>query len=444
MKQPVVDKYSALSNSDLQVQVEDYRRQINDLNTVIGRVARLSNFFNKIETVDSVKEIFNLFIDELKSLFEIKFAGLFLLDKDELDFELFTVNPQELFKECQNLFTEDVEAGVFGWAINQSKFSVLPDKNDLDKLTVVFPLKRNRRIFGAVIVKMAADKDFLNSEQQSYLSVFFKQLTMALGNAVYLEEINKQKNELEKYRKRIEAEMLSAKKIQENIIPKKFPMISTTFFNAVYQPYEKIGGDFYDVLKINDRHFVAVIADVSGHGVPAALGTAAIKTAVYGSVHPLRYNFMNTVGDIVRNLQVMFSDEQYATMFIGDFDLVNRKITYCSFGHMPVIQHNRSTNHITLLEANNLFVNCWEIDKLISATAKIGETDTFLLFTDGIIECVDNSGEMYGLDRLKDLVKSSSKEHLIKAVLKQNTQFCQQQVADDDIAVLQISMNNLL
>jgi len=442
MNQSVADKYPALSNSDLQVQIEDYRRQINDLNSVIGRVARLSNFFNKIETVDSVKEIFNLFIDELKSLFDIKFAGLFLLDKAELDFELFCVNPQEMFSDCNKLFVEDVEAGVFGWAIKQSKFTVLPDRSDVVSPTVVFPLKRNCRIFGAVIVKMAANKDFLNSEQQSYLSVFFKQLTMALGNAVYLEEINNQKNELEKYRKRIEAEMLSAKKIQENIIPKIFPVITSVFFNAVYQPYEKIGGDFYDVIKINDRHFIAVIADVSGHGVPAALGTAAIKTAVYGSVHPLRYDFMNTVCDIVHNLQVLFSEEQYATMFIGDFDLLTCKVTYCSFGHMPVIQHNRSTNHVALLEANNLFVNCWEIDKLVSATAKIGEKDTFLLFTDGIVETVDNSGEMYGMERLKQLVITNSKEHLIKAVLKQNAQFCQQQIIDDDIAALQISMHS--
>jgi len=423
--------------------IDEYRSQINDLNTVIARIGRLSSFFNKIETVDAVTDIFQLFIEELRSLFSIKYAGLLLLDKQELEFQLVCSNPPEAAGDCSSQYAEEVDAGVFGWAISQNKFSVLPDRYSADSVTVIFPLKRNRRVFGAVLAKLDADKDIMNSEQQSYLSVFFKQLTMAIGNAVYLEQINRQRNELEKYRRKIEAELLSAKKIQENIIPKKFPVFTSVFFNAYYQPYEKIGGDFYDVLKINERRFMAVIADVSGHGVPAALGTSAIKSAVYGGINPLHYDFQASVASIIRNLQVSFTDEQYATLFLGDFDLSARRITYASFGHMPVIQHNQITNVIQLLESNNLFVSSLEFENIKYNSARIGETDTFLMYTDGIIESANKNGDMFGLEKLISLVKSSRKELLLKTLLKQNAVFCAGEVIDDDIAILQISFGSL-
>jgi len=363
-----------MKKSDLYLheKIADYKIQIDNLNLVITRIDKLSNFYSRIEAADSVAEIFRLFTEELAVLLKIDFSGLFLLSDDELEFEMKVVSPVKFSSACASVYNEAVKSGVFGWAINQKRFSVVPYPGTMisiekkQGLLIIFPMKRNRKIFGAIISQLQIGQRSLSSEQQTFLSIISKQATLALGNALYLVKINTQKAVLEKYKKRIDEELNAAKRIQEGIIPTSFDEISGVEFRSKYLPYHKIGGDYFDVVKIDKYRFVAVMADVSGHGVPAALGTAILKSAVYSSVNSLNFNFQESVVELYRHLWHSLPEEQFATMFIGCFNVVTHKVEYYSFGHLPVI-HRKHKGNIEYLKATSGIIGISQLEFFISS-----------------------------------------------------------------------------
>ena len=451
------EKYiSAFDESEASQKMEDYKTQIDNLNFVISKINKLSNFYSKIESTDSIYEIFSHFVNEIKSLFVIEYLGLFLLDDDDIEFVLKDIFPKNKKEICLKNFNNNIQSNIFGWAIKQNKFSVIPhiksDKKnrinenfdgeslDYEKLTIIFPLKRNNKIFGALVNELRTSQSSLNNEQQAYLSIISKQLTLALGNALYLEKINTQKNTLEKYKKRNEKELNLAKKIQQNIIPKTFPNINNINFNSSYQPYEKIGGDFFDVIKISNRKFVAVIADISGHGVPAALGTATLKSALYSSITPVQFDLTKSVKTLYKHLINSFYSEQYSTLFVGEFDIITKKIRYYSFGHLPVFHLAYRKNQINFLEATTGFVGINEIKKFEFNTAYFDRGDTLLLLTDGVIETTDIDYNIFGFDKVIDILKTKKKDRVIIEILSEMKKFSNGVKIDDDVAILQIDV----
>ncbi len=436
------NKILDLEKTKLLQKMEDYRDQIDNLNFVISNINKLSNFYSKIESTDSIHNIYSYYIEEIKSLFVIDYLGLYLLDNGELEFLLKDVYPKNKIKTCQEDFNNSIQSNIFGWAIKQNKFSVIPHEDGLNnsKLTIIFPLKRNKKIFGALINVIETSQSSLSNEQQAYLSIISKQLTLALGNAQYLEKINSQKNILEKYKKGNEKELNLAKKIQQNIIPKTFPLINNVSFNSSYQPYEKIGGDFFDVIKISNRKFVAIIADISGHGVPAALGTATLKSALYSSITPVQFDLTKSVKNLYKHLIDSFYSEQYTTLFVGEFDIITKKIKYYSFGHLPIFHLSYINNKIDFLESTTGFVGINEIKEFEFNTAYFNRGDTLLLLTDGVIEATDKDYNIFGFDKVVEIMKTKRKDRVITEILKEMKLFSNGVKNDDDVAILQIDI----
>ena len=429
----------------LHEKIADYKIQIDNLNQVITRIDKLSNFYSRIEAADSVAEIFRLFAEELEVLLKIDFSGLFLLSDDELEFEMKVVVPEKFNQDCAIAYYEAVKSDVFGWAINQKRFSVVPYPGSVVSagkkgvLLIVFPMKRNRKIFGAIVSQLQIGQNSLSSEQQTFLSIISKQATLALGNALYLVKINTQKMVLEKYKKRIDEELNAAKRIQESIIPTSFDDIDGVKFSSRYLPYHKIGGDYFDVVKIDKYRFVAVMADVSGHGVPAALGTAILKSAVYSTINPLNFDFQKSVVDLYRHLWHSLPEEQFATMFIGDFNVATHKVEYYSFGHLPVI-HRKDKGGVGYLKATSGFIGISELKDFLPSTAFFDKKDIFMLLTDGVVECADENEDIFGLERIVEVVANSDKNSLITTVLDRMNSFAGEENIDDDITMLQIDI----
>lgn len=416
--------------------------QVDNLNLVIANINKLTDFYTKLETTEAVDEIFFYFVEELKLLFNVVYSGLFLVDQNDIDFIQRTVFPQEKASECKLNFNHHVDTGIFGWAINQKKFSFVPNKQKRkagsapDSFTIIFPLKRNKKIFGACVTEVTAQE--LSREQQTYVSIISKQLALALGNAVYLENINHQKSILEKYNKKLDRELSAAKKIQQNIVSNEFPLIKNVRFRSTYKPYEKIGGDFFDVIKTGDDKFITIIADISGHGVPAAMGTAILKSTFYSVFGAENTDIRKAIKKLYRQLLHYFQEEQYMTTFIGEFDLKKRKLTYFSFGHLPVIQY--SDGIINKIESLNGCIGIVPIKAISSKTINLLDDSTFLLFTDGILEACNEKLDIFGMDRLEKSVLRYPSDRMIPGLIDSVEKFVGNEKIDDDIAVLQIDI----
>jgi serine phosphatase RsbU (regulator of sigma subunit) len=229
-------------------------------------------------------------------------------------------------------------------------------------------------------------------------------------NLKLLEELRNKNLELEGLNREVQArnvaienELEIARNLQRCLFPLALPEIRGVAFTQKCSPVEKISGDFFDIFVFDDNRFGLLFADVSGHGVPAALYAAMLKSAmdacIAGGVAPDQ--------SVARMNRFMIDAQKkmsynYATLFYGIFDSASGVLDYCNAG-MPSPVRLRD-GEMRLLEPNGPFIGIFADSKYGLDSIDFRSGDGFLFYTDGIFECVDAADELYGHDRLLDLV----------------------------------------
>ncbi len=246
---------------------------------------------------------------------------------------------------------------------------------------------------------------------------------------------------LKQQKDEIDRNLQMAQKIQLNLIPneKTYPTRQELHFNGLYKAMDAIGGDIFDVIRCGRNSYGILMADVSGHGIPAALVTAMAKVSF--NTHAQQYGIRTSEvcsrvnKDITQLLGNDFS--HYLTAFFGIIDLEKRTFNYTNCGHHPALLIRNET--ILSLGSPGPFIGFIENATFYDESIELQEEDRLILFTDGIVEAKNEKGDLYDTPRLINLcrthAKSSSKE-LIQAVLNDLKSFCGEMEADDDRAIL--------
>lgn len=235
-------------------------------------------------------------------------------------------------------------------------------------------------------------------------------------------------------------DMAHARKIQETMLNKKVlnnQFISSSFF---YQPFEIIGGDFFDYIyidKTDKSRILFIMSDISGHGVGAAIVTSMLKTTFrtlsnsFDSVGSLLKNINNY---LVGTLPAYF----YLTIIIAEIDLINKKITYSNASHTPllIIKDSEIKEYSTGGTIVGLFPNAIYEEE----TIELSRDDIFLFFTDGIIEAskAKNKYDIYGIDRLKKIIfenKNLNPKDLTITIKNDFYEYLSYRSPDDDCSI---------
>ncbi|HLG93556.1 MAG TPA: SpoIIE family protein phosphatase, partial [candidate division Zixibacteria bacterium] len=212
---------------------------------------------------------------------------------------------------------------------------------------------------------------------------------------------------------KLQREMELAQEVQRALLPAEFPKIEGMEVAAWYQSAREVGGDFFDFFPAGKGLLGIAVADVSGKGVPGALGMAMVRTALRLEAKEktspaeilCRVNRLAAEG-IARNM--------FVTIFLALFDTKRRKLFFSSAGHLPMLFYRGTEKKascynppglpvgLTLPEGTS-FEERIKVEKL-----ELEKGDFFLLFTDGIIEAANDSGARFGLERLVRLVETSA------------------------------------
>jgi sigma-B regulation protein RsbU (phosphoserine phosphatase) len=202
----------------------------------------------------------------------------------------------------------------------------------------------------------------------------------------------------------MERDLDIAGNLQECLFPAVVPSIDGVDFSLRMKPADKISGDFFDVTMIGERKFRVIFSDVSGHGVPAALYSAMIKSAITslegGNLSP-----SESLSEINRYLihsqkRMSFS---YATIFIAFINLETKTMVYSNAGiPAPVVLRDGEDRRV--LEANGPFVGIFENAVYLDESVSLISKDRFLLFTDGVFESVGDRDADFGYNRLLDFI----------------------------------------
>ena len=227
-------------------------------------------------------------------------------------------------------------------------------------------------------------------------------------------------------------ELQRAREIQESLLPREIPQMENFQIACVWQPARSVGGDYFDVMKVARNKIAICIADVVGKGVSAALLMANVQAAVRAFAldagGPARIcTRINSV--LCGNI----SNDKFVTCFYGLLDGATGSLTYCNAGHLPPILMHNSGPSVPLTIGGVVLGFSPDVEYR-EATVRIERGDRLALFTDGITEASNASGDEYGDTRIESILRMSldaTASTVADRIISDAYRFCAGQFNDD-------------
>ncbi len=268
-----------------------------------------------------------------------------------------------------------------------------------------------------------------------------QELSIKVKNHLALYEARK---EIEARNRVMAREMEMASQLQRSLLPEEFPKHEHVVFSALYKPVSPAGGDFYDVIQLGPSKIGFAEVDVSGHGVASAMVGAMFKMAFQ--------SFASTTGSPAELLKVindqMFGvlpDSDFLTVFYGIIDLETLEMTYTNAGHPRPFLFRYFPKDIEELGVGGPLVGALLGMEYEEGVVRLQTGDRVLVYTDGVtetsygLENTEDSGNFYGVDRLKKTFINSSSLNLqetLPVILDNLVEFHCSETFDDDITML--------
>ena len=208
-------------------------------------------------------------------------------------------------------------------------------------------------------------------------------------------------------KERLGAELNVAKQIQSDMLPKVFPPYKNHPEIELYAsmtPAKEVGGDFYDFYMLDDDHFAMVVGDVSGKGVPAALFMVITKTLLKDTAEH-EHNPAKVFEHVNKILCEGNDSGLFVTCWMGIITLSTGELNFANAGpNAPVIKANGEIKYLSTKP--NLMLAAMDGIPYTNNTIKMSPGDRLFIYTDGITEATNDYDELYGEDRLLNVIKS--------------------------------------
>ena len=242
---------------------------------------------------------------------------------------------------------------------------------------------------------------------------------------------------------RIDKELDFAKAIQHSAIPMVFPPYPAHGEFDIYATMDtakEVGGDFYDFFMVDKDHLAAVVADVSGKGVPAALFMVIAKTLIKD--HAQHGTSPDVVFTEVNRLLCETNDEgMFVTAWMGILELSTGHLAYVNAGHNPPLLRRADGKYDYLRTRSGFVLAGMEETRYRSCSLELSPGDALFIYTDGVTEATDASGQLYGEARLAAVLNANrdcAPEPLLSAVRADVEAFVGQAPQFDDITALSL------
>jgi len=236
----------------------------------------------------------------------------------------------------------------------------------------------------------------------------------------------------------LQNELDVASKMQQSILPREFPKRDDYEVFANMAPARNVGGDFYDLLQLDDGRIGLAVADVSDKGVPAALFMMSTRTLLKGAAigH-------EGPGDVLREVNDLLNESNESAMFVtvlyGVYDPATREFTYANGGHnTPLVVHaDGSSTELPL--TGGVALGVMPELPYDQGTVTLAPDDTVVLYTDGVTEAMNADGDEFGVDRLRDVFAANppnASEQANRTVFEAVHAFAGETPQSDDVTCL--------
>ncbi len=428
---------------------------INFLKTILNIAATAIENAKSVERLKNLNKQLDGKVNQLSSLFDLskEFSGV--LEKDMIGKLLvFSIIGQLMVSKyavltCENSDIEVLEnkfsEGGISNALQQcSPMEItevvkteeikeqFPDLFELG-IILIIPMQIKSETKGLILLGERRTGMPYSKSDIEYISSVGSLAIISIENARLFEEA------LEK--QRMEKDLELARNIQQNLLPDKIPQLEKFEIAALSKSARQVGGDYYDLVKLDENKLLFAIADVSGKGVQAALLMANLQAflqSVAKQNFPLS-DATNLINDLVSGNTTMGS---FITFFWGILDESKMELTYVNAGHNPplIVRDGK----IDKLKKGGMILGVMETTiPYESETVGLKKDDKIFLFTDGITEAMSKEQEEYGDERLETLVpklKEKSAQEALESVTNEITEFTIGAEQSDDITCLVINV----
>ncbi len=235
---------------------------------------------------------------------------------------------------------------------------------------------------------------------------------------------------------KLERDLSLARSIQLGFLPKTVPEVPGFEVAGLSEPAAQVGGDYYDILPLGERGCALVIADISGKGLSAALLMASLRAALRTQVKN-RLAVEETIGLLNNGLTDDCPSNRFVTLFYGELDVRKRRLHYVNAGHNPPLLFDGSS--FATLEEGGPILGFHKDLPFVGGAVELGEQHTLVMYTDGIIEAQNRNEEMFGEERLRELVARHSRlpaAELLKTIHDQLLSFVGEVAQYDDLTLV--------
>lgn len=272
-------------------------------------------------------------------------------------------------------------------------------------------------------------------EDQASKMIFIRTIT----NIVTVAIENKRLFKKQLSQVQMEKEMELASKMQNMLIPQSLPNDPALNISAIYIPHFNIGGDYYDVVRINENEILGCIADVSGKGISAALLMANFQ-ALLRLLSKETNSLTKLVEKLNENVTEITQGERFITFFVARYNQATRKLCYINSGHPPpLIVSNSSKDIIRLKEGSTIIGAFDKLPKIEEKSITVPPNALMVMYTDGLTDLTNENGDFFDEPLLTDFLTEqtySNSEFFNTALLERLSSFKNNEKFSDDISIL--------
>jgi sigma-B regulation protein RsbU (phosphoserine phosphatase) len=403
----------------------------------------------RVDDLRESNELLNLVMDRMT-------AALFLTDED-VRLQEFNNSLQKLFCKPEGELINQLCGNALGCAFAVEEGNPCGEtshctdcrlRNAIQKALVenvpTFKARLHRNFY---INGKSIPKHFMFSAQR----VSFNTETMVLVVIDDITEIEAQRLELVEKQLRLDKDLQTAAGIQQSLLPAKFPKLSKWSFGSKFVPCETVGGDIFNLFRLDEDRLVIYMIDVSGHGVPSALITVSVSQML----HPVTGFFRNghirkspgvsaglgSPREVLEALDQHYPFDKFDTFFTISYLVLNTmtgEALYANAGHPAPIVIG-SGGRLEVLEEGGTIIGLGGAVPFEEGKTKLVPGDRLLIYTDGLSEYCGSDGISYGESRLRKTLirlRTLSIQDMLDQLYLELAQFGGNTKPQDDISIL--------
>ncbi len=268
---------------------------------------------------------------------------------------------------------------------------------------LAYPLSMPGMVMGAMLVRENSTSPSFWERRLEIINGIAQQVSLAIQNDIFKQEMVE--NE------RIEREVQLARQIQETFLPESLPPLEGWELDTRWETAREVGGDFYDIFKLEGNQLGLVIADVSDKGLPAALYMTVTRTLIraYAADAHSPASVLQEVNELLVNDS---PDSMFITAIYAILSLDTGELVYTNAGHNRPLLFRQESQEIEELQKGGMALGILENLTLKDHRLNLQMGDKLVLFTDGVTDLMSPNESFFGNERLQNLVALYGEEDI--------------------------------